>query len=336
MSLIVSYPQISIIIPVYDVTTYIERCIRSVMSQTYENIECIIVDDATPDDSILKCEQMIVGYQGSIKFIILRHQQNSGLSTARNTGLRAASGDYIFFLDADDELTVDCIGKLTSPALKDASLELIIGNVEFHSDGYPLPKTLLKREKNPELYLSSNKEIRDWFFEKNKHYNTFLEAWNRLISRNFLLQHHLFFKDGIVMESSLWNFHLIKYIRHLYIIPDVTYLYYKRPLSITTGISLDEKKRSVAIVYKEISENFTEGEKGREAKYYLRGILSNIIQNPQNQYIIGSAYLFRKALKEGCYPFDSTMLSIVLYLSKRKYGRSFYSLLLLIRKIIGY
>ena len=85
--------KVSIIIPVYNVSAYIERCIKSVINQTYYDIECIIVDDATPDDSITKCEQMIAAYDVPIRFSILHHQQNRGLSAARNTGTEVATGE---------------------------------------------------------------------------------------------------------------------------------------------------------------------------------------------------------------------------------------------------
>ena len=69
---------VSIIVPVYQVSAYVERCVRSVMSQTYQNIECIIVDDATFDDSIEKCERLIKEYDGSVHFRILHHEQHRG------------------------------------------------------------------------------------------------------------------------------------------------------------------------------------------------------------------------------------------------------------------
>ena len=103
---------ISIIIPVYQVSDYVERCIRSVMSQTFTDIECIIVDDATVDDSMVKCQKLIDEYDGRIQFRLLHHEKNRGLSAARNTGTKAATGEYVFYLDSDDEITSDCIEKM--------------------------------------------------------------------------------------------------------------------------------------------------------------------------------------------------------------------------------
>ena len=90
---------ISVIIPIYNVSAYVERCIRAVMMQTYTDFECILVDDASQDDSLAKCEKLIAAYEGPIRFSILWHQQNRGLSAARNTGTDAATGDYIIYID---------------------------------------------------------------------------------------------------------------------------------------------------------------------------------------------------------------------------------------------
>ena len=109
------------------VAAYIERCVTSVIKQTYRNFECVIVDDASQDDSIIRCEQLIETYTGSVKFRVLHHQQNRGLSAARNTGIDAVTGDYLFFLDSDDEISPDCIEKLIGPVLNDATIEMVKG-----------------------------------------------------------------------------------------------------------------------------------------------------------------------------------------------------------------
>lgn len=125
---------VSVIIPVYNVSLYVERCLQSVLAQTYPVRECIIVDDASPDDSIAKCERLIDSYEGDMRFLILHHSKNRGLSAARNTGLKAATGGYIFFLDSDDEITPDCIERLSTPIEKDPSIEMVQGNHQVISE----------------------------------------------------------------------------------------------------------------------------------------------------------------------------------------------------------
>ena len=105
--------DVSIIIPVYNVAPYIGDCLRSVMRQSYKgDVECILVDDCGLDESIVIAEQMIAEYDGPIQFKILHHDHNRGLSAARNTGTLQAKGDWIYYLDSDDEITEDCIEKM--------------------------------------------------------------------------------------------------------------------------------------------------------------------------------------------------------------------------------
>ena len=95
-------PLVSVIIPVYNVSPYVEECLKSVMDQTYKRLEVIIVDDCGTDDSMEKVERMLQDYAGEISFSILHHDRNRGLSAARNTGIDACHGDFISFIDSDD------------------------------------------------------------------------------------------------------------------------------------------------------------------------------------------------------------------------------------------
>lgn len=99
--------RVSIIVPVYKVERYVERCLQSVTAQTYEDIECICVNDGTPDNSFEVVKRFVAEHGSEnkkISFILVEHDQNKGLSEARNIGIRQASGDYVFFLDSDDAL----------------------------------------------------------------------------------------------------------------------------------------------------------------------------------------------------------------------------------------
>ena len=186
--------KVSIIIPVYKVSAYIDRCIKSVMNQTYNDIECIIVDDATPDDSILKCEQMISEYDGPIRFFILHHQQNRGLSAARNTGTEVAKGEYLYYLDSDDEITLDCIEKLMKPIKEDCTIDLVQGNHMDEKDGQEI--CYHKRESS--IYISINDDVYKEYYIYHHFIST---AWNKLIKRSYVKKYKLYFKEGLLNED---------------------------------------------------------------------------------------------------------------------------------------
>ena len=100
-------PSVSVIVPVYNVEPYVAACVRSVMRQTYEGkIECIFVDDCGTDKSIDVVEKLIAEYSGPIAFKIIHATHNQGPSVARNIGMDAATCEYLYFLDGDDEIYV--------------------------------------------------------------------------------------------------------------------------------------------------------------------------------------------------------------------------------------
>lgn len=99
--------RVSIIIPIYNVEPYILECLQSVDKQTIgDDIECILVDDCGTDNSVLVAEDFIKSYNGRVHFTLIHHQKNGGLSAARNTGIHAAHGEYLYFLDSDDTIKI--------------------------------------------------------------------------------------------------------------------------------------------------------------------------------------------------------------------------------------
>lgn len=314
---------VSIIIPVFAVSDYIERCISSVMRQTYGHIECIIVDDVSPDDSITKCEQLISNYGGPIRFSILHHEQNRGLSAARNSGTNAATGEYIFYFDSDDELTPDCIEKMVNPILNDPTIEMVQGNYEIYSQCNSQAPIKKRRTQLQEGDYDSKESV--WrLYKFGKGYDG--HAWNKLIKKEFLCQHQLYFKEGVMWEDMIWSFISVQYLSHLYIIPDVTLLYYIRPQSIMTGTSGKERAQHLEIVYEEIAHHFTADDKGWEAKKYLRGFCSVLIYKHDSPVAQQTAKEFLDALSSGPYTFERLYMRFTIFLSKFSLGRGIFAI----------
>ena len=103
--------KVSIIVPVYNASAFIKGCIDSVRSQTMtEGVECILIDDCSTDNTLEEIQSIINGdVNVNGNFFLLRQERNQGPSAARNRGIREAKGEYVFFLDADDTITSDCI-----------------------------------------------------------------------------------------------------------------------------------------------------------------------------------------------------------------------------------
>ena len=127
-----SQPLISVIVPVYNVQKYLLRCVNSILDQTYKNLEVILVDDGSTDKSSKLCDELARKYS----FITVIHQENRGLSVARNVGILEARGEYITLLDSDDSIENDMIEHLFNLIQKyDCTLSICQHNIVFEDSG---------------------------------------------------------------------------------------------------------------------------------------------------------------------------------------------------------
>lgn len=215
--------KISIIIPVYNVAPYIEDCLRSVIAQTYgREMECIIVDDCGTDDSVEICERIISKYNGSINFRIVHHEHNKGLSAARNSGIRESKGDYLFFLDSDDLIYPNTITTLVSLVEKYPGVDMVQGNTEVEPHDTWMYGRLHYAEGALKEYWTDREELRKLMLGDVLP----MTAWNKLVRREFVIQHNLFFREGFIHEDEIWRWDCQKYIRALAISP-VNTLWYR-------------------------------------------------------------------------------------------------------------
>lgn len=215
--------KISVIIPVYNVANYIVRCIESVIKQDTEKvqIECILIDDCSPDDSIEIAKKFLDSYEGSVRFLFIYHEKNLGQSAARNNGIRSASGDYLFFLDSDDRLETDAFSKMVNELERCPYADIIEGYYIYMKDGNIYPG------KPRPLFLYGKQEILDKLY-MNK---VSALACNKLINRKLIIDNSLFFVEGIIYEDIQWTNRLYHCISSVIIIPYITYIYEYNPSS---------------------------------------------------------------------------------------------------------
>ena len=187
--------KVSIIIPFYNVEGCIMRCIESVGRQTWHNLEALLIDDCSKDDSRKLIENFISHYEGDVQFRIVTQDHNQGQSVARNQGLKEATGDYIYFLDSDDYISDDCIETLCNELKRHSDLQMVIGNYEIKGPLYLASFMMQQR-----VYES------DEIISEQLHFNIYTMPWNKLIKREFLIQNDLFFQPDIIHEDNLWSF----------------------------------------------------------------------------------------------------------------------------------
>lgn len=209
--------KISIIVPVYNVELYIKECFESIAAQTYKGeIECIFVDDCGQDDSVAILEKLIAEYHGPIQFSIVHHEHNKGLSGARNTGIRKAKGDYLYFLDSDDTITPDCIEKLAALAEKYPQVDIVQGSTKSKLEWFQLAN------KHFPEYSDNFKWIRTTMLLR---YSIPMTAWNKLVRKELIIKNGLYFEEGLIHEDEIWNFMLAKHVHSIAFCCDITYIY---------------------------------------------------------------------------------------------------------------
>ena len=168
---------------------------------------------------------------------LLRHEYNRGLSAARNTGIAAATGDYIFFIDSDDEITHNCIELLVNP-LRRYDYDVVCGN--YIAIGGEV-QCELRLDKGP---LIGNKAILDNFVD-NKWYAM---VTNKLYNHEFIRKNKLQFKNGIIHEDELWSFDVALCANSMYVNTAQTYNYYVNPGSIMNSLTQKKHFHSWAII----------------------------------------------------------------------------------------
>lgn len=208
--------KVSIIIPVYNVEPYIERCIESVLRQTYRELEVIIVDDCTPDRSIELARECInKSNTSNLEFKFVKHDYNRGLSAAHNTGINAATGDYLFFIDSDDWITDNCISILAQP-LKERLYDIVTAECETRGNNMDLPRQNMGGEMIGTAKIAQAYSCNYWH----------CMVWNKLCKRSFVLDNELFFKERLNHEDQLWSAQLACSAESLYFVNETTYFYY--------------------------------------------------------------------------------------------------------------
>lgn len=208
--------KISVIIPIFKVRNFIERCVCSLFEQTLQDVEYIFVDDASPDDSIEILKSCIERYpERKDQVTILTHEQNKGLPAARNTGLAVATGEYVFHCDSDDFVEKDMLEEMYNAA-KSADADMV------YCDFY------LSFEKN-ERYMSNPvyQTVEDMFrlglLGGNMKYN----VWNKLVKRSLYTDNDIWFPAGHAMGEDMTMIRLAACAKSVAYVPKAFYHYVK-------------------------------------------------------------------------------------------------------------
>ena len=207
---------VSIIIPVFKVRNFIERCVCSLFEQTLKDVEYIFVDDATPDDSIEILKSCIDRYpERKEQILILTHEQNQGLPAARNTGLAVATGEYVFHCDSDDFVEKDMLEEMYNAAkAKDADMVYCDFYLSFEKN---------ERYMSNPVYETADDVLRVGLLGGNMKYN----VWNKLVKRSLYTENNIAFPAGHAMGEDMTMIRLAACAKTVAYVPKAFYHYVK-------------------------------------------------------------------------------------------------------------
>ncbi|MFI3169230.1 MAG: glycosyltransferase family 2 protein [Faecalibacterium sp.] len=232
--------KVSVIIPVYNTKEYLTECVNSVYKQCYSNIEILLIDDGSTDGSGVLCDEYAAQYSTAEHPIIVVHQQNAGLSAARNTGIKHATGDYLLFLDSDDYY-------LNKNAISTLAHHATTKNIDVLCFNYTRSNTHTPERYYPEAFSNNLSQL----ITDNVYTSS---ACLKFIRAEILHKHNIFFIVGQRSEDVLFSGKLLatEDISFAFL-NEVLYFYRVRKVSLTHTLKLDHITTTVSILHSLLS-----------------------------------------------------------------------------------
>lgn len=233
-------PLVSVIIPIYNVENFVEKCVDSVIHQSYQDLDIVLVNDGSTDSSGEKIKK----FESDSRVTVL-DKENGGLSSARNKGLSVAKGDYIFFVDSDDYIIPDAIYRAVE-AITINKADICCFNIAYFNNH----KTIEKKYITSSGILRGDEVIVDAL--TGNHIKT--SVWSKLYKTSIIKDNNIQFIEGLINEDIPFTILTAAKASSICYIPDVLYMAYQREGSISRCIK-PESLSSISIAFNEIRNN---------------------------------------------------------------------------------
>lgn len=300
-------PSVSIIVPVYKVEQYLDRCVKSLLSQKQENIEIILVDDGSPDSCPLMCDE----FAKKDSRVVVVHKENGGLSDARNAGIKEATGDYVMFVDSDDYIDSDAVSRMIP--FMNMDVDVIVTDGITHGAETKLTHMGIENSK----VYTGNDFVKSCVVSGHIP----MAAWLYIYKRSFLEDNNLRFKKGIFHEDEEFTPRALLLATSVVNTGEAYYHYIVRNNSITT--KKDKRKNaedlyhicsSLCDIYDKLEDD--------ELKLYLKDLMVNkylsLFQDGR-LYIYGRDYLHKDFIKSNAYKKRTKQKAFLYNISPRLY-----------------
>ena len=329
--------KISIIVPVYNVEKYLERCVESLVNQTYQNIEIILVDDKSPDSSGMLCDRLA---QKDSRIKVVHKEKNEGLGFARNTGIENASGDYILFVDSDDYLDLKTC-EITLEKLNRSNADICcFMSVDVYKDyeaqhNYIEKETVYEKSRIANGFLTRSIASNESEDDKTIGISACMALYKASLFENKSLR--FVSEREYLNEDLIFRIELCKHINKALIIPDNLYYYFHNSGTLTTSYKenrFDDSCKMFVKVNEMIKAYDCEELCKRSIRYFMLNTMVSIKQEVREY---GASSI--KAIKEICknellcgalkqYPISKMPFSYRLFFKGLKYKNALFVYLL--------
>lgn len=221
--------MITIGIPAYNVEKYITRCLLSVENQSYKDIEVIIVEDCSTNNTLCKIESFLKNTESDKTYRLIKNSNNKGAAFNRNRIIKESIGEYIFFLDSDDEIPSNCI-ELLFNKINNTEYDFVCGGIQYVANNSIYNEFFQNYSSQYQKYAFA------YFLIKNK-FKYHCEIWNKLYRKSFLLNNDLKFIDVKSHEDSIFTFQVMVNCKSFGMIAEPVYKYYQYPKSMSHDIT---------------------------------------------------------------------------------------------------
>lgn len=292
---------VSVVLPIYNVEKYLDRCIESVVRQTYKKIEIILVDDGSPDGCPQKCDDW-AKRDGRIKVV---HKKNAGLGYARNTGIENASGEYICFFDSDDYIADDTIEKAYEAVKKENADIGIFGFSTVDKKGNVTnviaPKTKCQKYVGENVLTTFLPDLISWNPDNGVATDLRMSAWTALYSMELIQRNSWRFvsEREIISEDVYSLLDLYRDVKTVVVIPEAFYFYCENETSLTHSYKKDRYNR-IKYFYEACIDKCDQLEYSKEVKRRMaypftansiaamKMIVNSDLSNAEKKKMIGS------------------------------------------------
>lgn len=230
-------PLVTVVVPVYNVEKYLDRCVKSIVNQTYTNLEIILVDDGSPD----KCPELCDEWAKRDSRIKAIHKENAGAGMARNTGIENACGKYLLFVDSDDYIKLETVEKCVAELEKTQADVVMFGRSSVSADGTAKETPVV----TDEYYFSGNQVVDDilpGLFVHEKGIG--ISSCNKVYNLQLIKEKNIKYKSEreIFSEDAIFNLEFFAYAKSVAIIPESFYYYFKNESSFSRSYRKDLQK----------------------------------------------------------------------------------------------